>query len=87
MALGPDNNPPQTELTHFEKFSYSFKKVVKSYFERPLYYTFYSGLFFAMVGFFAHYRPMPEFYVLMGILAGIEVHRIWSDYRSKNPLQ
>lgn len=83
MALGREDNQPQVEMTRFDKISFALKKTIKTYFERPLYYTFYSGLFLGLVGFFVGHRPMFEFYVIMAALVAIEGYRIWKEYQPK----
>lgn len=56
-----------------DRIKYFFSKTAKSYFDKPLYYLLYTGLFCLLLLLTLSRRPLPEFYIFLGILIIIEV--------------
>ena len=74
MSMGPTKEV-KVEVSKFDRVRHAVKKAASAYFEKPLYYLFYSLLGATSVALLFN-RHLPwQYYVLLLALAGIEAHR------------
>lgn len=76
MSIGPQEKPEeQIKVSFSKKTAFIAKKVINSYFEKPLYYTLYIGLDALIIGLLLGYSFHWTLYALIGALAAVEGYK------------
>ena len=86
MSLGPERPLEEQEATKVERIQKSAQKILRAYFDRPLDYLFYSAATATVVSLFLGRSLRWDFYVALGILAGLKVYQ-WVQSKKVAPLK
>ena len=73
MSIGPTTTEQEVKISLFGRTRYAVKATLKTYFERPAFYLFYSMLGITIIGLFFGMKFSWQYYLILIILAGLEI--------------
>ena len=82
--MGPQKQTEKIELSRFDRVRHEVKKATEAYFNRPLYYLFYSLLTGGSVALLFNQKLPWQFYILLGALGLTQLYQ-WAEFDKPQP--
>ena len=83
MSIGPPQIEPNLEISLSNRIRYYAKELTEAYFKDPVYCLAYGFLGFTLLGLFFGMKFSWEYYVILGLLFGVELYRTFTESKSK----
>ena len=77
--MGPQNQNIEPSLSRFDRVNHTIKKAGETYFNRPLYYLFYTLLTGGSVALLFNQKLPWQFYILIGALGLTQLYQ-WAEF-------